>query len=144
MGGRGGADGISPAWVSLFVDIQWTAYPANHASLSRGIVRAGNCDLRGFVPSLGWSVSYSPWLPEWDWPHLWFGRDAQLPPGLWLMELPLWVPTLAAALVLVPVWAIRRTARKRFGAGRCGQCAYDLTGITGPCPECGREQEQKA
>jgi hypothetical protein len=40
----------------------------------------------------------------------------------------------AFALKTVSVWA-RRTLRRR--RGRCGECAYDLKGDLGGCPECG-------
>lgn len=31
-----------------------------------------------------------------------------------------------------------RRRRKRFFAGRCVDCGYDLRGLRGQCPECGR------
>lgn len=38
-----------------------------------------------------------------------------------------------AALVV-----LRLRRRARSGPGRCRGCGYDLAGISGPCPECGR------
>jgi hypothetical protein len=50
-----------------------------------------------------------------------------------------WLPILLA----VPAPAVwlrrRRRERRRFRAGLCGACGYDLTGnVTGVCPECGQ------
>lgn len=44
-----------------------------------------------------------------------------------------------ASLLFAPGW-IRSAARRRRGA--CVQCGYELSGITGPCPECGGDREQ--
>ena len=35
----------------------------------------------------------------------------------------------------------RRRAAARFG--RCLSCGYDLSGLVGPCPECGRDSENR-
>jgi len=62
-----------------------------------------------------------------------------------LPYVPSWPGLLADALVFAAILAAihqfaaasRRWRRRR--ARRCEACAYDLTGITGPCPECGKE-----
>jgi len=59
--------------------------------------------------------------------------------------LPLWMPAAAAVLVLAPTWCVghqRRRSRQR--AGQCATCGYDLNGMTGRCPECGKPQERGA
>jgi hypothetical protein len=60
--------------------------------------------------------------------------------GLTAIHLPLWIPASAAAIVLVPLGLVEMTTRRRLREGACRSCAYDLTGITGPCPECGKER----
>ncbi|HZW06485.1 MAG TPA: hypothetical protein VFF65_05125 [Phycisphaerales bacterium] len=36
---------------------------------------------------------------------------------------------------------VRRRSRRQARVITCPSCAYDLTGITGPCPECGKERQ---
>jgi len=62
-------------------------------------------------------------------------------PRLWMVYIPLWMPLLASGLALWSTFLIGRTARLRTVRGLCPTCRYDLTGITGPCPECGKERE---
>ncbi len=35
--------------------------------------------------------------------------------------------------------AVRFGGRQQPDARKCSHCGYDLTGITGPCPECGNQ-----
>lgn len=65
--------------------------------------------------------------------------------GDWIRELsglpsyvaiPLWA--IAVPFVLGAVWFFWRGRRPL--PGHCRKCGYDLTGITGPCPECGLEE----
>jgi len=49
---------------------------------------------------------------------------------------PLWIPTVAFATATYLFW--RSGGRRRYPAGRCQKCGYDLTGnVSGRCPECG-------
>lgn len=82
--------------------------------------------------------------PQWDTVQSVFSEsDPYLPPTVVyrpakseLYVLPLWIPLLAAIILLVLAPARRA---KRFPAGRCQECGYDLTGnISGRCPECGK------
>lgn len=56
-----------------------------------------------------------------------------------LFYIPLWTLTLGAAMLFGT--ACLSPSRARPKPGLCPRCAYDLTGISGPCPECGNEQE---
>lgn len=56
------------------------------------------------------------------------------PPGDWVYKLPLWVPFVIVGIPTAALW--RRD--RRFPAGHCQSCGYDLTGNkSGVCPECG-------
>jgi hypothetical protein len=52
---------------------------------------------------------------------------------------PLWIPLAASCGVLVTA----RLVSCGVPAGICPSCSYDLSGITGPCPECGSERERE-
>ena len=49
----------------------------------------------------------------------------------------------SAILLLVAVFRSGRSTLWYF-MSKCVACGYDLSGITGPCPECGSERENKA
>lgn len=52
-----------------------------------------------------------------------------------IVVLPIW---LFALLFLVLTIHLIRRSRRRFPAGCCAKCGYDLTGnMSGVCPECG-------
>lgn len=48
-----------------------------------------------------------------------------------------------AALLALPMLALRWRRSRRAGAGQCPKCRYDLRGLSAgtPCPECGKEHE---
>ncbi len=93
--------------------------------------------------------------PHWWWPGetgfvetSWLNEDEypSAPGGrlVWGAVLPLWVPAAASGALLVGFWRARVRQRRRAMVGRCPRCAYDLTGITGPCPECGKALRARA
>ena len=51
---------------------------------------------------------------------------------------PIWTIGTCAGVGLLGAWYLGRRDRLWARAGQCGRCGYDLTGIDGPCPECGR------
>jgi len=83
-----------------------------------------------FSSSQAWEVNaIRPSLERvrW-WPH------ADLSPSGYL-AVPLWLPVAALSLVTALFWY--RDCR-RFPAGHCRNCGYNLTGnVSGRCPECG-------
>jgi len=68
-----------------------------------------------------------------------FGEIWRLKEGA--IQLPLCMPATTAGIVLAGTWAWGRQASVRARCGYCASCGYDLTGLTGPCPECGKERE---
>jgi hypothetical protein len=60
---------------------------------------------------------------------------------------PIWSGVFIDSLVFAGAFALAHQGSLmgrrwwRRGRGRCPVCAYDLTGLTGPCPECGKERE---
>jgi hypothetical protein len=54
-----------------------------------------------------------------------------------LLVIPFWLLSSALAIPTTFLWW---RDRKRFPAGHCQTCGYDLTGnVSGVCPECGKE-----
>ena len=55
-----------------------------------------------------------------------------LSPGVWVLTVPLWPPTLAMVTLVGVAWLTR------VRAGRCPACGYDRSGLPpdAPCPEC--------
>ena len=79
--------------------------------------------------SFSWPSRYPPVGYQWPWWN--FGAS-----GWWTLRLPLWIPYLALLTLSLLLWRIGRP--RRFRAGHCQSCGYDLTGNTsGRCPECG-------
>ncbi|HZW06480.1 MAG TPA: hypothetical protein VFF65_05100 [Phycisphaerales bacterium] len=121
------------AWLGSVAGWEWRAGPRLVLILTCGEVRA----LVGAVDSIGWEYDSAgvAW-PLWRLPKLievgsW---------DLWALIMPLWVPAMVASAVLGGM-CLRDLVIGRAAAGCCRACAYDLTGITGPCPECGKERK---
>jgi hypothetical protein len=65
------------------------------------------------------------------------GRQSSAAEWAWWVGAPHWFACLITALLPARfVW--RRTRRRRWTAGHCRRCGYDLTAnVSGICPECG-------
>ncbi len=67
------------------------------------------------------------------------GRSAASRETIWIVNVPYWAITLAAALL--PAWLALQQRRRiwRIKAGLCATCGYDLRASKDRCPECGTE-----
>jgi len=116
-------------WVASLHYWEWNAGP-------RAIVRLAVGELR----VLGGEEKATRWRDKVTGVQV-----LRFPSGTsWEVVLPLWIPTAAATSAHVATYFVSRRSRRWRCAGRCSACGYDLTGITGPCPECGSERETEA
>lgn len=52
-----------------------------------------------------------------------------------MLYIPLWLSFL---IVMIPTAFLWLSDRRRYPAGHCTKCGYNLTGnVSGRCPECG-------
>lgn len=58
-----------------------------------------------------------------------------------ILTIPLWIPTLAFAVLAVISLVSWSRRRWRTNHGLCVSCSYDLRGSVGACPECGHSKE---
>jgi len=83
-------------------------------------------------------------VAAYGWPRLALASRSIAPEALPLY--PIWrglaAGTVVFSLVILAVHQVAGNANRlrRPRLGRCSYCGYDLTGITGPCPECGTER----
>ncbi len=83
----------------------------------------------------GFENSKTTWLPSWRL-RPFYGSYGTI---IWVVHIPLWIPTVLFGFAL---WLSRlsvRRARARREGGQCVNCGYDLRGSAGRCPECGME-----
>ncbi|MBX3359710.1 MAG: hypothetical protein KF745_14920 [Phycisphaeraceae bacterium] len=123
-------------WVASMWLVTWRCTPRRTMWLRDGVVSVHNL---GAYTTMGWSVGGlwfqmgRPFTLRW-WPEEGVVRywDDGSGNANWSVSLPLWMPTLAGAAV---VMAVRRARRP---ATQCAGCGYDCTGLSGDCPECGK------
>jgi hypothetical protein len=90
-----------------------------------------------------------PWQPGWRFGEFsgidWEGPSWHVASrNNYVIQLPMWIPMAFAGVALVTSAALWRrdcSYNTRARRGRCLSCGYDLSGITGPCPECGKERK---
>lgn len=122
-------------WCLSLFWVSWTAQGTLTLSLESGFV---------------YIESPTVWDPGWDlrgYRHpRWWASDIHIvlvtfpdAPTAGSAYLPIWPAAAIAAIVLIGTGVTGRGGRIRARGCRCKACAYDLTGITGPCPECGKE-----
>jgi hypothetical protein len=94
-----------------------------------------SCTMLGDLPgyTLRDRMAFLKWRPEVGSVSYLVGSGRR-----WFLDLPLWIPFLAAAAFTVIAWRrhFRRQAESHIA---CPSCGYDLRGLAdaAPCPECG-------
>jgi hypothetical protein len=122
------------AWVVSLWAPQWDAGSGFSLYLMWG-------DAIAFVPGFS---DYSTFgfgdfdVPDWSLPQL------DHTPSRTMILIPLWLPALIAAVAYTATFLAGRLHQRQVRLGGCHTCGYHLTGITGPCPECGSERGQQA
>jgi len=115
--------------------------PPIHVGLNSGCVRAHS--VVQVRPAS--TVEIAMDAPSWLWPgqsgFVECFREVKTGKLLWGVVLPLWIPATFACALLYCLRRAEACTRERACVGICPTCGYDLTGITGPCPECGKERE---
>lgn len=117
--------------------------PGNFFALDRSsimlVVCAGEDDsfFSGIVLyQPGWNrigVIQKTFVPRYWWPIARSSPAGQF--RLYQARIPLWIPAVSFAATAWWAWRLCR----RFGAGCCAACGYQVTGVVGgKCPECGR------
>jgi hypothetical protein len=79
-----------------------------------------------------WANVSPRWLPSWRHRTLFDGSR------WWSFQLPLWIPVLALGTPAAFLFHFDRRSVRWAREGRCVSCGYDLSGVAGKCPECGR------
>jgi len=134
------------AWVVSLFSVKWldAGFPALSVSLDNGVMQIHNHGPSGPSSRPGWHALGH------DRPRLWWPSGVEwvewvrAPDGTLFFDVfvPLWIPGAAAAILLAPTWFAAHRERRRCQLHSCTTCRYDLTGITGPCPECGGEKQE--
>lgn len=85
-----------------------------------------------------WGFGYAHGRAEQPAPNPGGGSDGgEVQASHLAVVMPLWLPTLLAAIAPLRI-AMRGLRRwRRWRTGRCLACGYDLRGSAGRCPECG-------
>jgi len=132
------------AWVTSLANIGCIQGDGVGAWLHRGELHLNNLAAHApFEMERGWHVEGLAW-PRWRWPvgeHVLGFYDEVRPPGIWRVQIPLWVAITLAAVAFTPAYFAGYKGRRWRATRHCTTCRYDLTGLTGPCPECGKERQ---
>jgi hypothetical protein len=84
-------------------------------------------------PGPGWHIDGRRCAPAWSWKVGW---GAEL--GTSHVTVPLYIPFALSALPTAFLFYRDRRSVRWAREGRCVWCGYDLSGVRGPCPECGK------
>lgn len=127
---------ITMGWCASFRGSPHLVYRGRHVTIGvwSGCLSFGSSTLRR--DDTGWWAGLSQSIPDsirW-WPALFRKQRPADGYYYWRVALPLWLLALVIAVPTLFLWWCGR----RFPAGHCRSCGYDLTGNTsGKCPECG-------
>ena len=117
------------SWNRKYAGWERRSFPAAHTWTSeylRSARGAAGFDLLGFWVCPAGFVDAS-------------GLGTPVRASAWLFGVPDWAIVLLAALLPLSMMRTHIVRRRRISTGRCARCGYDLRGVSGRCPECGRE-----
>lgn len=85
-------------------------------------------------PHAGFQLQRHRWPPRFWRSWRWVPNQTA-----WLLEVPMYAPTMIFALPTIALWGVM-LRRARRSTSQCPACGYDRQGLapTKPCPECGR------
>jgi hypothetical protein len=136
-----GSGRVSPSWTASIGIVA-----------GRSVIEWSGGDLMYYPPESsppGWTAVWGelprtdsfgrPTDRSWKWtPERWLDVGG---PGAYqgYQYIPLWMPLLVTALPAGWLFHRDRRSVRWSREGRCVGCGYDLSGVSGKCPECGRE-----
>jgi hypothetical protein len=129
---------------STWVGISFEYEPSRGGDL-HVVAAHGNLQV-GYDPDVGPTSApglYGPFIqwdrPGWSWYGMYWAGGAKRKRGhSWAVGAPLYVPLAPLALSTIVLLSLDRQAVRWSREGRCLGCGYDLSGVSGKCPECGR------
>jgi hypothetical protein len=133
---------VTSTWAGISVGYEPSRGGDLHVVAAHGNVQVGyDPDVGPTSPPAGLYGPFIQWeRPGWDWNGLYWAGGAKRKRGRsWAVGTPIYVPLAPIAIsTIVLFFRDRRRVRWRR-EGRCVGCGYDLSGVSGTCPECGRE-----
>lgn len=131
---------VALAWIgSAWRHVDYITPSGHYIAVSIGRVAVGWVDpATGVTKGLRVFGGRNKW-PSFDYTRFDWRFNAWGDPMQWGVQVPGWVPVLAAGFGAAWLW--RRDALARAGerVRLCCKCGYDLSGLSvgTPCPECG-------
>jgi hypothetical protein len=131
-----GVWGLSLVWSARWVSPRSTG--GLHAEFNPGWIDLRNFYSYGLVVEPGWYHGWGAW-----WNHHLFVlpalRTGALDDGSlgWYAIVPHWFLAASAAMLTAGSHLLVLRQRRLDSEGCCARCGYDLSGLSGACPECG-------
>lgn len=131
---------ITAAWIgSAWRHVDYIAPSGHYVAVSIGRVAVGWADpAMGITRGFRLSDGRNKW-PSFDYTRFDWRFNAWGDPMQWGVQVPGWVPVLAAGFGAAWLWRRDATMTSREQVGLCAKCGYSMAGLPHgtPCPECG-------
>ena len=133
---------------SLTILVLWVISVVAYVRLPYAPKRAVAVGRGNFIHHTGVSIAGTPltltatWSPTTDVLGEWATSSASWGNGrvAYSSYIPIWPLAVAVALPTAVLWLV---VPRRYPAGHCQECGYNLTGnVSGVCPECGTEVKE--